>query len=152
MPEINSQLMELSSMFKSLLKKMTQEWNRRMGDGFSVTLFRMLFVLNDRGPQKAADLADTLSVTSGAVTGLADKLIAKRLVNRQRSEEDRRVVYLRITEEGKETLERLLKEQRETLSLFFEGLPAEDIEHLKRIFSLMLARVEHLEQERNCGQ
>ncbi|MDF2718722.1 MAG: transcriptional regulator, MarR family [Paenibacillus sp.] len=149
MPEIDSQLLELSSMFRSLVKKMTNEWKRRMGDGFSMTQFRTLYVLNSRGPQKAADLAEILCVTSGAITGLADKLILKQLLERQRSEDDRRVVYLSITDKGKEMLDGLLEKQKETISLFFEGLPKEDIDHLKRIFELMLIRVDQLEQEKD---
>jgi DNA-binding MarR family transcriptional regulator len=147
MPEINSQLLELSGMFRNLVRKMTHEWKRRMGDSFSMTQFRTLYALYSRGPQKAADMAEILCVTSGAITGLADKLIMKQLVERQRSEDDRRVVYLRITDQGKEMIDGMLEKQKETISLFFEGLPKEDIEHLKRIFELLLIRVEQMEQE-----
>lgn len=40
-------------------------------------------------------------------TRLADKLIAKGLVERERCEEDRRVVYLRIARNGLELLSRI---------------------------------------------
>lgn len=147
MPETNSQLLELSGTFRKLIKKMTHEWNKRMSDSFSMTQFRTLYTLNARGPQKAADLADILDVTSGAITGVADKLIFKRLIERQRSEDDRRVVYLSITELGREALDKGLEKQRETFALFFQGLPREDLDHLRRIFTVMLDRVEQLEKE-----
>ncbi|GAA3403758.1 MarR family winged helix-turn-helix transcriptional regulator [Paenibacillus hodogayensis] len=147
MPETGNELLELSSMFKSLVKKMTHEWNRRMSDSFTMTHFRTLYILNAKGPQKAADLAETLCVTSGAITGLADKLIARQLLERQRSEDDRRVVYLSITQEGKDVLEQLLNKQRELISLLFQGLPKEDVEHLKRIFTIMLEHMDQLEKE-----
>lgn len=147
MAEHNSRLLQLSSTFRKLLKKITHEWNKRMGDTYSFTQFRMLYALSSKGPQKAADLAEILCVTSGAVTGLADKLIEKKFIERQRSEDDRRVVYLRVTELGSGMLESMLEKQKETISLFFEGLSPEDIGHLERIFALMMERVEHLEKE-----
>lgn len=147
MPETNGHLLELPNLFRTLVKKMSHEWNRKMGDTFSMTQFRTLYMLNQRGPQKAAELADILCVTSGAITGLADKLIEKGLVERQRSEDDRRVVYLRISDQGKLALEDLQEKQKETIALLFEGLPEEDILHLKRIFTTLLERLEPLEKK-----
>ncbi len=45
-------------------------------------------------------------------TRLTDKLIAKGLVERERCEEDRRVVYVRISEKGLELLETIDKKNR----------------------------------------
>ena len=147
MPETNSQLLELSGTFSSLVKKMGHEWNRRMSDQYTMTQFRTLFILNARGPQKTADMAERLCVTSGAITGVADKLISKQLIERQRSEDDRRVVYLSITEQGKQVLAGMLEKQQETISLFFKVLPEDDVEHLRRIFKIMLGHMEQLEKE-----
>ncbi|MDF2657377.1 MAG: MarR family transcriptional regulator [Paenibacillus sp.] len=147
MPETNSHLLELPNLFRTLVKKMSHEWYRNMGDTFSMTQFRTLYMLNERGPQKAAELADLLCVTSGAITGLADKLIEKGLVGRERSEDDRRVVYLRITDPGKQVLEELREKQKETIARLFEGLPEEDILHLTRIFTTLLERVEPMDKK-----
>jgi DNA-binding MarR family transcriptional regulator len=145
MPETNNQLLNISSSFRRLLRRASHEWNKRMGDTFSYTQFRLLCRLYINGSQKAADLADSVGVTSGAVTGLADKLIEKRLIERQRSEEDRRVVYLHLTELGATTVANLLEKQKETISSLFQGLSSEDIGHLERIFALMLDRMDQSE-------
>jgi DNA-binding MarR family transcriptional regulator len=137
MPE-HARLLELSVLFKNLLRKMTNEWNKRMEDGMSISQFRTLLVLSEKGPQKTAELADKICLTPGAITTLADKLIAKGLIERERSEEDRRIVYLRITEQGQSVLETLLEKQRETIAQLFRNLSDEDIDHLQRIFSHML--------------
>ncbi|RKN87035.1 MarR family winged helix-turn-helix transcriptional regulator [Paenibacillus ginsengarvi] len=146
---MNGQLLELTNMFKSLIKRMSQLWNGRMNDSYSITLtqFRTLYILNTKGPQKAAELADILCVTSGAITGLADKLIAKQFIQRQRSEEDRRVVYLSITDQGKEMIGLLLEEQKEVMSLVFKGMHEDDVAHLKRLFMFMLDNIEQFEKE-----
>ncbi len=45
-------------------------------------------------------------------TRLTDKLIAKGLVERERCEEDRRVVYVRISDKGLELLDRIDEQSR----------------------------------------
>lgn len=134
----NAQVVELPALFKSLVKKMTQEWKNRVPDNLSMSQFRVLYVLNSEGRKKTTELADILGVTSGAVTGIADKLIDRGFVRRNRDEEDRRVVFLHITNDGKEMVETLLDIQKETMNAFFGSLPEEDIEHLKRIFTFLL--------------
>ncbi|MCG8332737.1 MAG: MarR family transcriptional regulator [Chitinophagales bacterium] len=51
------------------------------------------------------DLKDLMIEKSPNATRLADKLIVKGFVERKRSEADRRVVYLSITDKGVELLE-----------------------------------------------
>ena len=53
-----------------------------------------------QGECTVTDIANHLEITLSAVTSLVDKLCNAGLVARFRSEEDRRVVYLKLTEEG----------------------------------------------------
>ena len=55
------------------------------------------------------DLKDLMIEKSPNATRLSDKLIAKGLIERKRSEADRRVVYLAITEDGTKLLESINK-------------------------------------------
>ena len=48
-----------------------------------------------------SDLASLTQQSAGTVTGIADRLIAAGLVERQRDEEDRRVVWVALTEAGR---------------------------------------------------
>ena len=50
--------------------------------------------------QTAADLARSTMQTPGAMTRLIDRLVDKNIIERERSTDDRRVVQLRLTEEG----------------------------------------------------
>ena len=50
--------------------------------------------------QTAADLARSTMQTPGAMTRLVDRLVEKGIIERERSTDDRRVVRLRLTEEG----------------------------------------------------
>ncbi|CAH0121183.1 HTH-type transcriptional regulator MhqR [Paenibacillus sp. CECT 9249] len=145
MPE--SELMKLSSIFRSLIKMMTQEWNKRMVHNLTFSQCRVLFRLHSIGPMKVSELADALSFTSGAITGITDKLIAAGFAVRTRAEDDRRVVYVEITPKGKEALDEIQEKQQEMIAVFFEWLSDEDRQHLTRIFTQILDKVEEYQKE-----
>lgn len=50
---------------------------------------------------KMKDIASALNITLGTLTVMVDKLVRKGLVTRTRSNVDRRVVLVRLTEKGK---------------------------------------------------
>ncbi|NBD23134.1 MarR family winged helix-turn-helix transcriptional regulator [Paenibacillus glycinis] len=64
----------------------------------------VLFYLHHAETCRVNDVAKILGITSGAATGLTDKLTALGLVERARQEDDRRVVRLSLTAKGKETV------------------------------------------------
>jgi DNA-binding MarR family transcriptional regulator len=49
-----------------------------------------------RGPMPAGAIAEAVGLTSGAITGVVDRLERAGLARRERSREDRRVVMVRI--------------------------------------------------------
>lgn len=59
-----------------------------------------LRVLHDRPPLAPSRLADEMSMTRGAITKLADRLIAKELVRREADPEDGRAQTLALTPAG----------------------------------------------------
>lgn len=133
-------LFEVAAMFRSLLKNMSQEWNKISAKEYNLTFpqFQVLFILKKRGPLKVSELADILALTSPAITSLTDKLIAAGYVLRERAENDRRVVYTTITEDGHAMIAKIIEDQKELILEFFGMLSEEDIQHLRRIFSMLL--------------
>ncbi|GIQ62673.1 hypothetical protein PACILC2_12410 [Paenibacillus cisolokensis] len=119
MPD-NAFIVELSNYFRTIVAHLTKEWNKRMVDNLNFTQTKMLSLLDANGPMKASRLAEELCMTSGALTGIADKLIASDHIVRERDENDRRVVYVRITEKGRRALKEVRVRQKETLSLVFK--------------------------------
>ncbi|CAM4338838.1 MarR family winged helix-turn-helix transcriptional regulator [Paenibacillus tarimensis] len=132
------QLLELTALFKTVIKRFRAEWAKGIEDDMTVTQFRLLQLLKTEGQKKTMDIAEALMVTPGAVTGMADKLIAGGLVVRKKSELDRRVAYLEITEKGMKRADELLDKQIQTVGNLFRDFPDEDIEHLKRIYKNLL--------------
>jgi DNA-binding MarR family transcriptional regulator len=67
--------------------------------GINRTDWRCLDILGTRGPMTAGQLAEAVRLTTGAVTGVLDRLEAAGLVRRVRDTNDRRKVIVEITEE-----------------------------------------------------
>ena len=67
--------------------------------GLNRTDWRCLDILGTRGPMTAGQLADAVRLTTGAVTGVLDRLEAAGLVRRIRDTQDRRRVIVEITDE-----------------------------------------------------
>jgi MarR family 2-MHQ and catechol resistance regulon transcriptional repressor len=68
--------------------------------GLTTPQFGVLEALHHLGPLPLGELADKLLVTGGNVTYVMDRLEEQKLVRRERSPEDRRVVLACLTRKG----------------------------------------------------
>ena len=59
-------------------------------------------ILKETSPLKVSDLARRMYLHPATMVGLLDRLEAKGVLKRTRSEKDRRVVYIDLTEQGRE--------------------------------------------------
>ena len=66
-----------------------------------------LVALHDGRIKTAGDLAHNICHDAGSLTRLVDEMVARGLVNRNRSESDRRVVTLSLTARGRALVEQL---------------------------------------------
>jgi MarR family transcriptional regulator, 2-MHQ and catechol-resistance regulon repressor len=114
MPSIDK---ELKSRFESEQQKamlnlmFTANWMRsKLADlyrpfGISTQQYNILRILRGaKDRMKMQSVKERMIDRAPNATRLTDKLIAKGLVERERCEEDRRVVYVRISEKGLELL------------------------------------------------
>lgn len=123
-------------------RKISMAWHKRMDKILPGSQAMILRMLEKEGPLKVSTLAEAMHITPGAVTGLCDKLLGSGYAERKRDDADRRVVYLEITEQGRQILEQFRKESRQSVKQFFEGIPDEDLHHLARIYQSVLANLE----------
>ncbi len=72
--------------------------------GVSMTHLHLLWMLDRHGELTMSRLADVLDVSLSNATGLVDRMAERRLVERARVPDDRRVVIVRISDHGREIL------------------------------------------------
>ncbi|UFJ39760.1 MarR family transcriptional regulator [Brevibacillus humidisoli] len=133
---------QLDEVFRQVFQRMTVERNKMHTREFSASQAYILEWLECRGPQKVSDLAEALGTTLSAVTALVDKLLVCGYAVRKRSDEDRRVVYVNITDKGSELLKVLREQRRIVLERFYRGLSDEDLQHLIRIYRQVLKNMQ----------
>lgn len=100
---------------------------------------QLLQFLEDDGPLKMSEIASRLKITLGGATPLANRMEKAQLIERQRSEADRRVVRLAISKTGASLLHDLATVRNQALQDYFSKLNPEEIEELERLCRKMLA-------------
>ena len=88
---------------------------------------RILFVLWQEGPMPIHDLARRVSLGKSTLTNALDRLEASGEVMRDRSDDDRRKIVIRLTPRTKETKKLYEEVSRTMTSLFYRGLSASEI-------------------------
>lgn len=96
------------------------------------------FLYDTQEPQTVTLLAQEMGVYPSLITATADKLYKKGLVERNRSEHDRRVVQIALTEAGRKQIEEIQPRIRECLVQIFTNVSTKDIEQLLTLLKQVL--------------
>ena len=103
-------------------------------------------------PAMAADtafeLAREMDIDAGAMTRTLDRLEAKGLIERVRSETDRRVVHLKLTAEGEAAAEQVPHVLADVNNDFLRGFTKPEWTQLKDFLQRMLVNGEALQEEK----
>lgn len=77
--------------------------------------YRALVFLSSNGHQRSSDLARELGVAPSTVTRMCDRLVRKGLIRRVLREDDRRPIWLCLTETGRDLVGTIMRERRDEL-------------------------------------
>jgi len=105
-----------------------------------------LFKLAMKDCDTIAMLSRELELDPGAMTRSLDRLEAKGLVRRERSTEDRRVVHLVLTEEGRKVARKVPPVMAEVLNKHLQGFSEADWQHLIGLLARMVANGDAMRQ------
>lgn len=109
--------------------------------GVTVPQLSCLLLVAEAGPVTLKALAERVDLTAGTVVGIIDRLEMKGLVQRTRSQTDRRQVQISITQDGRSLAARAPSPLQDRLARALDGLPSADrasiAESLERIVGLM---------------
>jgi DNA-binding MarR family transcriptional regulator len=109
-------------------------------EGVTVAEWVVLRELYGEAAMAPSRLADRLGLTRGAISKLADRLIAKHLVAREDSQTDRRAHTLALTPHGRALVPRLSALADQNDAEFFDHLDAEERETVERILKTVVER------------
>jgi DNA-binding MarR family transcriptional regulator len=107
--------------------------------GLTAMQWEPVLLLWLRRVDAVAALARECQIDCGGMTRMLDRLEEKHLVKRRRSEEDRRVVHLQLTEKGKAVAQKLLPVVMDELQSHLREFTPREISTLTRLLERMLA-------------
>jgi DNA-binding MarR family transcriptional regulator len=120
----------------------------RMGAlGLTDAQWKPLWLLKLGRVGTAFELAREMSIDAGAMTRMLDRLEAKGLIERTRSETDRRVVHLRLTPEGETAAEQVPHVLAEVNNEYLRGFNKQEWQQLKEFLQRMLVNGQALQEQ-----
>jgi DNA-binding MarR family transcriptional regulator len=111
------------------------------GEGVTVAEWAIMRVMYGAGPLAPSRVAELMGMTRGAITRLADRLIAKGLLLREASETDGRAQTLRLTSKAERLVPRLAALADGNDAEAFAPLGAEECRALRAILEKSVARL-----------
>lgn len=123
-------------------RRVTKERARHFGiTGPQVTAIK---VLESFGELSLTDLSARMSATNSTVTGIADRMERDGLVERVRSETDRRVIRIRLTDKGRELASQIPIASMALFADALRSLDEKDRRDLTRILRKLTDKVTEL--------
>jgi DNA-binding MarR family transcriptional regulator len=98
----------------------------------------LLFTLNMHEKMTISELAGELSLSTSATTLAVNRLLRGHYIERMKDERDRRLVWIKITEYGRESMLEI-KAHRDAIAInYLKKLTEDEIVHLTELFRKML--------------
>lgn len=131
---------EVWDLITGLTRKINKDTDKALEQiGLSYFKFKVMCALEEEGKVPMSRIAEKYMLTKAGLTSIIDRLEEKELVRRVRSESDRRVIYVELTEKGRERLMESRKIFLNVLSSFLSKLSEDEIRELERLFSKLFS-------------
>ncbi len=108
--------------------------------------FAILKAFNDKDEWTVTHLADLLPADAPRISRLVSRLVDRGLLRRRRRTDDRRVVLLKLTRQGREVTDELCVRVSEHEAQLLAGVSAEELDVLRAVTDKILANHATMEQ------
>ena len=108
----------------------------------SITEFSVLEVLYKKGKQTIHQIGNSILISSGTMTYVIDKLEKRNLLSRHACVEDRRVIHVILTDDGKEMMDKIMPKHQEFVDSMFESLNKEEKELFVKLLKKLNKKVQ----------
>ena len=106
--------------------------------GITAAQFKVMIIIAQFGVDTPAELCRHLSLDSGSMTRMLDRLEQKGLLLRKRCADDRRLVRLALTEEGQALADKLPEIGVNAMNQLAGALDSEELQTLEAILKKVL--------------
>jgi len=113
--------------------------NSMVSSGITGSQFFVLKKICNSGRLTVSEVAKDAGVSLSAVTAVVNKLVSAGFVVRRRDKNDRRVVWLEPTVEGRGIMEKCFEARKKVFAKYFSCLKPEEIEDLLKIYRKVLS-------------
>ncbi|WP_367362079.1 MarR family winged helix-turn-helix transcriptional regulator [Mesotoga sp.] len=133
MLEESSKLEEMLTAIKKVMSLMKQNFERDFKK-MHVTQSQILVmrVLNQCGDMKVSDISNELDLSNSTVSGIIDRLVEKKIVQRKRSDEDRRIVMISLADEYRQPVKKDLNAFAQKMRKALSTITDEDLDSIIR--------------------
>jgi MarR family 2-MHQ and catechol resistance regulon transcriptional repressor len=100
--------------------------------GLGLSDFAVLEALLHKGPLPVNVIGPKVNLTPGSISVAVDRLVAKGLVSRAESSQDRRVRIVALTPRGKSVITPIFRAHVETMEKVFAGLSRHELRQLEQ--------------------
>jgi MarR family transcriptional regulator, lower aerobic nicotinate degradation pathway regulator len=141
-PEVSELTAHLGYWLRHVSNYVSQAFARKLAaKDVTVAEWALMRVLHDREPTSPSQLANDMGMTRGAITKLADRLLAKGLIDREASPDDGRSQTLRLTAQGADLVPELAVLADENDAECFAHLSDRDRRSMLRILKETVTRL-----------
>jgi DNA-binding MarR family transcriptional regulator len=121
---ITELLDELSSHSPAEAMRAMRHWP---GGRLSLVHLNVLVLLDADGAMPMRAMAEAMDVSQASTTGIVDRMEQRGLVERRRDDEDRRVVHVAITDEGRSLVAGMAARRRDHMAQILAELTDEEL-------------------------
>jgi len=147
--EVLQHLFASMSKNKRLMHAHFQQAMRQLDFGISQAQAQILFTIEMHQPLSFKQLAHIVSSSPGAITQIVNPLVDRNYLTRTPDEKDRRIVYLSISDKGKELMQKLQATHEQLLIALTEELSEDEIRSWVNIQDKMIHYLEtHTQKEK----
>ena len=99
----------------------------------NATEFSVMEFLYSKGEKSIQEIRDRILLASGSATYVVDNLEKKGYITRNVSQKDKRVTYIRLTEEGMKLMDEIFPIHKKNTKRIFEKINDKELVILKEI-------------------
>ena len=137
---INDQIAEMMfALSRSLKEEMTFDSETLQ---LTVLQFQALIFIKKNKDVLMGDIAWHFKISLPTATVLSDKLVNSGLVKRERSENDRRIVNVSLTQKGEKMLKTAMKQRHQKVNKMLSLLSMEDRKQILNILKNLISNIQ----------